>query len=91
MIENHHCWSIRAYSEPILDIFGIDAEMFALNEVINDVRCQHPNHGEIKWRIVDADEASWLVGAEAFEHEKRVFYYAWQGDDVIAQARGYAQ
>ena len=84
-------WSIRAYSASVLDIFGIDSEMFALNEVINDVKIKHPSGGEISWRIVDADEASWLVGAEAFEHDNRVFYYAWQGEDVIAQARGYAQ
>ena len=84
-------WSIRAYSQGVFNVFGIDAEMFALNEVINDVKRQHSDGGEVFWRIVDADEASWLVGAEAFEHDNRVFYYAWQGNDVIAQARGYAQ
>lgn len=85
------CWSIRAYSQPVLDIFGIDGELYAVNEIINDVKCDHPEHKETNWRIVDADEASWLVGADAFKHDNRVFFYAWKGQDAIAQARGYAQ
>ena len=86
---SHGCgWSIRAYSLSVLEHFGIDGEMYALNEVMNDIRYKHPHGGEIKWRIVDADEASWLVGAQAFDHPKRVFFYAYQGQDVIALARG---
>jgi hypothetical protein len=84
-------WSIRAYSRAILDVFGVEAELFALQEVINDVKTKSPNGGEVNWRIVSADEASWLCGAKAFKHPNRVFFYAYQGQDAIAQAMGYAQ
>ena len=82
-------WSIRAYSQAILDVFGIDAELYAVNEVVKDVKAKAPDGGEVFWRIVDADEASWLVGAEAFKHPNRVFFYAYQGQDPIAEARGF--
>jgi hypothetical protein len=91
MTEKQFGWSIRAYSRAILDVFGMEAELFALQEVINDVKAKSPNGGEVFWRIVDADEASWLCGAEAFKHPNRIFFYAYQGEDAIAQARGYAQ
>jgi hypothetical protein len=84
-------WSIRAYNKATFDHFGIDAEMYALNEIINDVKAKSSNGGEVFWRIVDADEASWLCGAEAFKHPNRIFFYGYQGFDVIAEARGYAQ
>jgi hypothetical protein len=84
-------WSIRAYSQGVFNVFGIDAEMYALNEIINDVKAKSRDGGEVLWRIIDADEASWLCGAEAFKHPNRVFYYAYQGQDAIAQARGYAK
>jgi hypothetical protein len=91
MTEKQFGWSIRAYSQAILDVFGMEAELFALQEVIKDVKAKSPNGGEVFWRIVDADEASWLCGAEAFKHPNRIFFYAFQGEDAIAQARGYAQ
>ena len=66
---------------------SIDFEWIAVNRFMQRMIEKHPHGGTPNFRYINAEEASWLLGSEAYTHANKALLYIWQGVDVINEAQ----
>jgi hypothetical protein len=81
-------WQIVAAPAQIL-ANSIDIEWSVINRAMAVLKAHQPEETDISWRYITRDDASWLIGADAFSiPSNRSIVYAYAGVDAIAQAQG---
>lgn len=66
---------------------SIELEWIAVNRFMNRMVERHPDGGLPNFRYINTEEASWLLGSEAYTYGDKVLLYIWQGVDVINEAQ----